>query len=39
VVDPFWCGGKEELIGRMSLTVRCGRPEGKGDGVASEGCG
>jgi hypothetical protein len=31
-VYPFWGGGKEELTGRMSSTVRCGRPEGNGGG-------
>jgi hypothetical protein len=32
VVDLFWGGGKEELIGRTSSMARCGRPEGNGGG-------
>jgi hypothetical protein len=37
VVDPFWGGGKEELTGRMSSTVRCGRPEGNDGGGGVRG--
>jgi hypothetical protein len=32
VVDQFWGGGKEDLTGRMSLTMRCGWSEGNGSG-------
>jgi hypothetical protein len=39
VVDPFWGGEKEELTGRKSSTVRCGRPEGNGGGAASSSGG
>jgi hypothetical protein len=37
VVDPFWGGGMDELTGRTSSTVRCGRPEGNSGGGGVRG--